>query len=370
MNHEGQNEELKPKAILKETDLLELAHKILQNRRFILKVCGIAAVLGLVVAFSIPKQYTAKVMMAPEVADKSGLSGSMGALASMAGINLGSMTGEDAISPQLYPKIISSAPFLTGLFDVQVTTKEGKLTTTLYDYLDKHQKIPWWGYIFRIPGTLLDGVYNMFIEKDLASSSTKINAFRLTKEQTKMAKVINEAITAFVDKKNDVITLSVTMQDPLIAASVADTVREKLQDAIIEYRTNKARNDLVFAEKLYKESQTEYLKAQKAYADYQDKNMDVALLRYEIESDRLKAQKDLAFSIFNQVSQQLQMAKAKVQENTPAFAVIQPATVPLLGSNMGKSIILILFILLGGLGAVAWLLVKDSIAGWKKKLLL
>lgn len=63
--------------------------------------------------------------LAPESGGKSG-GGSMGALAAMAGINLGTSSGEDALSPELYPDIVSSTPFLIELFDVKVKDQESK----------------------------------------------------------------------------------------------------------------------------------------------------------------------------------------------------------------------------------------------------
>lgn len=53
------------------------------------------------------------------------------------------------------------------------------------------------------------------------------------------------------------------MQDPLISASLTDTVMHCLQNYITNYRTNKARHDLAFTEKLYKEAKADYEKAQK-----------------------------------------------------------------------------------------------------------
>ena len=41
-----------------EIDLIELAQKLWKERKFLLKGCGIAVVVGLIVAFSIPKEYT------------------------------------------------------------------------------------------------------------------------------------------------------------------------------------------------------------------------------------------------------------------------------------------------------------------------
>ena len=120
---------------VQEIDLIEVARKIWAKRKLVFKNCCIAAVVGVIVAFSIPKEYETKVTLAPEIASgKNGLSGSLGSLASLAGINLGNMTSEDAISPELYPDILKSTPFLVELFNVQVETKKGDLKTTLYDY--------------------------------------------------------------------------------------------------------------------------------------------------------------------------------------------------------------------------------------------
>lgn len=49
-----------------EIDLLELAKKIWAKRRFIIKYALIGAVAGLVIGFSLPKEYTSSVKMAPE----------------------------------------------------------------------------------------------------------------------------------------------------------------------------------------------------------------------------------------------------------------------------------------------------------------
>ena len=78
-----------------EIDLIELAQKLWKERKFLLKGCGIAVVVGLIVAFSIPKEYTTTVKLAPETQDAAKKS-SLGGLAAMAGINLNAAAGADA----------------------------------------------------------------------------------------------------------------------------------------------------------------------------------------------------------------------------------------------------------------------------------
>lgn len=349
-----------------EIDLIELAQKVWAERKLVFKACGIAALIGLVVAFSIPKEYTTEVMLAPESATRSG-GGSMGALAAMAGINLGANSGEDALSPELYPDIVKSIPFLLELFDVKVTDQKAKIDTTLYAYLDKHQRAPWWSAVMSAPFKALGWTMSLFKDKP-EEKVGKADPFKLTIDEARVADVLSKRISVSIDKKTGVTTLSVTMQDPLISASLTDTVMHCLQNYITDYRTNKARHDLAFTEKLYKEAKADYTDAQKKYATFVDANQNIILLSYRAEQERLQNEMNLAYSVYTQVSQQLQMSKAKVQEITPVYTVVQPASVPLRAAKPNKIMILIGFIFLAGVGSIGWILfVKDLLKGWKKQ---
>lgn len=344
-----------------EIDLIEVAQKIWARRKLILKNCGIAVVVGVIIAFSIPKEYETKVTLAPEAAGKGSLSGSLGSLAAMAGINLGSVTGEDAISPEIYPEILKSTPFLVELFNVQVETKKGDLKTTLYDYMDEYQKSPWFSYIISAPFDILGWCISLFKEKPEEGDPAKADYFDLTSKQTAIAKAIQGNIQSAVDKKTGMISLSVRMQDPLISAALADTIKEKLQIFIIDYRTNKARKDLAFAEKLYREAEQIYFKAQQKYATYVDGNMNVVLVRFKAEEERLNNEMKLAYQVYNQVAQQVQIAKVKVQEQTPIYTIVQPATVSLRATSPKKAMILFGFVFLTFIGTIIGSLLKDKL---------
>lgn len=348
-----------------EIDLIELALKVWNDRKLVFKACGVAVIVGLVVAFSIPKEYSTSVTLAPESGGKSS-SGSMGALAAMAGINLGTSSGEDALSPDLYPDIVGSTPFLIDLFDVKVKDQEGKIDTTLYAYLNDYQRGPWWGAVLSAPFKALGWTISLFKEKPEDGGDAKLDPFHLTRDEAAIAGALRERISISADKKTGVTTLSVTMQDPLISASLTDTVMHCLQNYITDYRTNKARHDLAFTEKLYEEAKAGYTEAQKKYAHFVDANQNIILLSYRAEQERLQNEMNLAYQVYTQVSQQLQMAKAKVQEITPVYTVVQPATVPLNPAKPNKIMILIGFVFLAGVGSVGWILfVKDLLKGWK-----
>lgn len=352
-----------------EIDLIELAKKVWKGRKLILKSCGWAVLVGLVVGFSIPKEYTANVTLAPEsTSGGRSVSGGLSALAGMAGINLGASQTTDALSPELYPDIVKSIPFSIEMFDIKVTDMKGKLNTTVYEYLKEHQRQPWWGYITSAPFKALGWVIKTIKgEKEDTGTTNTVDPFKLTNEQNGIIATLGERIKVEVDKKTSVIKISVTMQDPLIAATLTNEVMEKLQDYITEYRTNKARKDLEYTQKLYEESMQSYHEAQQEYAAYMDRNQNVSLRSAQTQQERLRNEMELAFNVYNQTAQQLQVAKAKVQEDTPVYTVVEAATVPLRAVKPSKPMILIGFVFLAGVGACAWILFgKDLIDSFRK----
>lgn len=357
-----------------EIDLLELAKKVWDSRMLVLKVCGIGAVIGLVVAFSIPKEYTAEILIAPESSGKKSVSSGMGALAAMAGVNIGSSSGSDAIYPDLYPDIVSSMPFLIDLFDMEVHEQKDSTAMTLATYMKDHQKAPWWSSVVGAPFKLVGWTMSLFRDEE-EEKGDKIDPFCLTPEQKQIVDGIGSNIMITVDKKTMVITLAVTMQDPLIAAVVADSVRTKLQEYVTDYRTSKARTTLEFTEKLTREAREEYYEAQAKYTRFADTNQGLAMQSSRAELEKLQNEMNLAYNAYNQMSQQLRAAKADVEEVTPVYTIIQPASVPLRPSKPNKMMVLVGFIFLAAVGSVGWILfvddllknMKEQLAGNKQK---
>lgn len=347
-----------------EIDLLELALKVWAERRWILKWCGYAVIVGLVIAFSIPKEYTATATIAPELSDgKSG--GGLSSLAAMAGFNINTSSGADAIYPDLYPDIVSSTPFITGLFNIPVKDLEGEINTTLYCYLDEHQRSPWWSVIISAPFKVLEWTVSLFKEKK--NSGSGLDPFHLTNDQFKIAELLSERVGVSVDKKTGLTTLSVTMQDARIAACLTDSVMYRLQDYVTEYRTNKARQDFEFQKGLFERKKKEYEMAQENYARFSDANKNIILQSYRAEQVRLENEMNLAYQVYTSVAQQLQMAEAKVQEITPVYTVVEPATIPIRASKPSKAMILIGIIFLTGVLCVGWILFgHDLFRGLRK----
>ena len=350
-----------------EIDLLELAKKLWDGRKMIVKWAIIGAVAGIIIAFSIPKEYTTEIRLAPESAGQGGASGNLGALAAMAGISMGGGGGgKDAVSPQLYPDIVSSLPFSVELFDVEVTDIKGDKHETVREYIKNDISSPWWSAITSLPGRIIGGIMSLFRHSPEADTKAEPDLFRLTPEETGIAAALAQRVTVDVNGKTSIISISVTMQDPMVSAMLADTVAERLKKYVVNYRTNKARADLEYAQKLNDEARDEYYAAQQRYANYTDKNKGIILQSMRTEEERLQNEMSLAFNLYNTTAQQLQIAKAKVQEITPVYTIVQPATVPLVASKPSKMLILVGCVFLAIVAASAWILFgRDIIQAFK-----
>lgn len=337
----------------KEIDLLELATKLWANRKLLLMWCLWGAIAGLIIAFSIPREYSTGVKLAPEASGSKGNMGGLSALAGLAGISTGGASGADAVYPQLYPDVVGSVPFITSLFDVTVTTKEEKKNYTVREYLEEETRSPWWGVITGLPGKII-GVFRSSPSEE--EGDHVLNNFQLTAEEDALVAALAKRVTANVDQKTSVVTINVTMQDPLVSAILADTVVARLQEYVTAYRTNKARKDLEYAETLNREAQEEYYRSQQRLADYIDRNQNLATRSAQITRDRLENETSLAFGLYNQTAQQVQMAKAKVQETTPVYAVVTPATVPMRPTSPRKGLIIAGCTFLAFVACGAWIL--------------
>ena len=340
---------------IKEINLIEIIKKLQSNRKSILKAIGLGFIIGSIIAFSLPKAYKVNIALSPE-SGQNGNSNSFAGMASMLGIGGIGGNGQDALNSTMFPDLIKSTPFILEMYNVEVTPQKSQHAMKLSDYIDT-QKSPWWGYIFNLPGMAINGIKSLFISNDNTNESNSIiDPFRLTGEQNGKINAIKGALLASEDKKSGMTIVSATFQDPEVAATVADSAVAKLQKYIIDYRTRKAQEDCNYLEKLCKEHKEEYYKAQKAYADFMDANRNVVLQRTQAEGTRLQNDMSIAFQIYSQVETQLQVARAKVQEAKPVFAIVEPATVPLSPSSPNKKIIILGLMFLGFIGSSAWIL--------------
>lgn len=301
-----------------------------------------------------PDYYKCKVTLVPESSSSGSNFGALASLASSFGMNIGGANSKDAdaITPTLYPDLMKSLDFTTSLFDVRITTEEDSLEMSYYEYLRDYQRYPLWD-------EAMDAFWSLF-EDNEKKPIKKVDPFHLTGEQRSVMGKIMSKVVCTVDNKTDIISIDVTDQDPLVAATVADSVRNRLQEALTEYRTKKARHDLEYVKTLHKEAKVNYERACDLYADFMDSNHDIVLESVRQKQEKLENEMQLRYNNYNALSAQLLAAMAKVQEDTPAFTTLERATVPLSIAGPQRKRIVIFSTFLVFLAITGWVLYKED----------
>ena len=343
-------EEKKEKII--NINIVEVIRILWADKKKVYIYSFVAGVIGVALAFGTPKVYKSTVILAPEESG-AGFSGSISSVASMVGMNMKIGQTGDALYPEIYPDLMKSTDFIVGLFPIKVKKDKTGEQYTYQEYLQSHQKIAVADY----PKAVILNIIEKLKSEENSGPGHKVDPFRLTKKEDEIAKAISGNIDCSVDKKTNVITIIVKDQDPLIAATVADSVQLHLQKAITEYRTKKARVDLEYMEQLFDEARRQYDKARQTYAAYADANQEVMLQTYRMKEEDLENDMQLKYNIYQQVVEQRQLAQAKLQERTPAFTIVQRASVPIKHSSRPKVVTLAIWMFLGFMlrsGMLAW----------------
>lgn len=330
-------------------DYILVWKSIKKRKRLFYKTLPIAFVLACIYTLSIPRFYITEVKLAPEL-ENNGPAGALSSIASSFGFDLSEMQTTDAITPLLYPELMGDNGFVAELFDIKVVSKDGSINTTYKEYLSKHQKTEWWNMPI--------GWINNLLKKETIGGNKSFDPYFMSKKDDDIAGLIRDNITCKADKKTGVITIKVKAQDPLICKTIADSTKEHLQKFITDYRTNKARIDYEYYKRLAEDAKHEYEKKRQIYASTADANSKVALRSVEMKLEDMENDLQLKYNAYSTINTQLQAAKAKVQECTPAFTVIKGASVPVKHAGPKRMITVLLILIMTFLGTCAYIL-KD-----------
>jgi len=274
----------------------------------------------------------------------------------MAGINFGG--GVDAIGPDLYPKVVSSNAFVVGLLNAQVTTVDGSVSTDYLTYVREYMRRPWWGWIKVWFSRLMKKINPQPVFTTHDPSDGGINPTRMSREDELVVEAFKSTIGCVMDEKTGIIDVTFRAQDPLVAKTMVDSITAQLQQFITEYRTGKAKNDLEYYRALEVETRQSYDRTLRAYARYCDSHKGSLLQAYQSEMERLENDMQIAMNAYTQVKQQVQMAEAKVQEKTPAFTIVESASVPNRHASPRKMLMTLGWIFLGFVATAGWIYVK------------
>lgn len=341
-------------------DFKKYIDRLKDNKKIILIWTLVAIVLGVVIALTTPRKYSTMSKLAPELSNNA--VNRLTSLSQLAGLNSTILGTTDAVYPMVYPDIISSTAFVVDLFETPVSFVRNKelKDTTLYGYMLNYQKKSLLGTVMSVPGSVIGWAKGLLKKSEEQEPCDTLDSFHLSKEQFRVAKKIRQSLEATIDKKTMVVTIVVSMQDPVVSATVSKAVNDNLRKYVTRYRTQKAKQDLAYYQRLFDDAKQDYFEAQNRYARYVDYNQGVIRQSVRVEMTRLQNEVNLKYSLYSNISQQLQNAQAKVQQETPVFVDVIPPTVPMKPSKPSRKMIVLVITFLGFIAACTYVIIKKK----------
>lgn len=333
-------------------DLRAITHKLIQKRKVFYWVIPITFVVSALLILCVPRYYNCKITLAPELSN-TGAAGTLGSLVNSFGFDFGAPS-EDAIYPILYPDVVHSSDFIISLFDIPIVSSDKQYNGTYYNYLLSHQRYPFWTWTIRKIKSFLTP-RSFKTSGGNPDKTNELDPFWLNRNQVMVINLIQEKVICTVDKKTDVISISVTDQDPLICAVIADSVRSRLQEFMTRYHTQKAKDDMEYYSQLMKQAKEELDIAKTNYIHFIDGHSNMSQEHYRVEANNLKDEMELRQTAYSTFQKQYMAAQTKLQENTPIFTNIQGASVPFLPTGPRRVVFVLFMCMFVGIVTTLWL---------------
>lgn len=336
-------------------DMVALIHNLRDRRWLIAKITGGFLILGLLIALFSTAEYTSDALVLPDTGNAQGSSNLLQSYTDMLGLgDLGSMnlSEEGGIPPMVYPKIVQSLTFQNNLLEHEYYFGELDTTITGYTYFREFYG-PSLGSLFveytiGFPGKIWGS--DATATETLQWAKKKFNAdsiVALSPEQLEIIEEMRERVHIELDSQTGVLTITAKMPDAVAAAQVNRTLINMLKEFIKSYSTQKAAQNLDFAQLQYDQAKERYEMAQSELTEFQEENINPSSARAQARERELETEFDIASTMYNNVSQQLMSARMKVQEQTPVFKSLQEANVPAEKSEPNRIFILLLSIFIG-----------------------
>ena len=352
-------------------DIIALLKELWVARKIILKITLAFTFLGLFVAVFSENEFTASTTFVPLAQGSSVGGGSLGSLASLAGINIGGGVNSEDISPALYPQIVNSIPFQLELLNTPLTI-EGQ--TVPVSYSDYYENIYSPGllstikkYTVGLPGVLISLVRSAPEELEGFAGAKESKLIAISKEEYKLIEGLEDQIILDVNAKEGFISISVTMPEAIASAELALKAQQLLQEYALQFKTQKSMDQLQYIEDRYAEKEKAFNTIKIALARFQDHNASINTALGRTRLLQLQAEYDLAFTVYSELAKQLETQLLQVKKDTPLFTVLKPVSIPNEKSAPKKSLILVVYLFLGFVVSVGFVLVRKALMGFKKE---
>ena len=342
-------------------DIIAILKTVWNGRKLVLKSIATFFIVGCIVALLSPVIYTSETTFVPQTSDDqmSSAPKGLGSLAGLVGIDLNSAgsSSDSYLSPLLYSKIADSEEFSINLLNEQLINLEAE-TLTIKDYLSKDAGG------FNLIGFIKKYTIGLFSSNSPEETSLNpaLSAYNfISVEDFKMISGLRQKFSIELNEKEGYIKVIANDEDAFISTQLVSLVTKNLQSRIIALRTNKIKERLDYSKEQYDDKRSEFETLQNKVAKFKDSNKNISTAMFLSELEKLQSEYTLQENILMTLASEYNNNKIKLNKDTPIFSVIDEVFVPNLRSAPKRSLIVIIWIFLGFVLAVGYLLVKKPL---------
>lgn len=369
------------------SDLLDI---IWAGRLKILIITILFFCLAIFHVVSAPDEYLAESTFLPERQVQQFQMDRMFAFGELArSLNIGGSQSDGSLPSYFYPEIIASVEFQSELLAKEVELYNEGRTVTLFEYFTDVYEQPFRvrfynsirNYTIGLPMKFFRLITNIFTPRDETGQTPVLESTEVDNDE-KSPNIMNNHVIhqdrfyilspqyiaasesiverTQIDYGTLTIAVSTRMPDPLAAVQLNAYVADMLQNYLIEYRIEKARQNLQYIEALYEEAEERYERTTYELALFEDSNMGNLSAVADIERERLRERKNLAYSLYTSVASRLEEARTRLKEDTPIYTTFQDPEFST--QSIGASIYLLpASIFIGLFLGVIWLFIEKML---------
>ncbi len=355
-----------------DVSLKELITYIWKGRYKVLFVSIFFLLFGIFHYATAPKEYVSYTKLLQEAQNQPTGTDGLRMLGQLGGLNIAPGLGaQRGLSPELYPEIIESIDFQKELLLQPLEFSTLGQDLTLFEFFNYYYEEPFRtrfyrgirNYTVRLPITLYRNIRGLFNRATEAADSnpeqilenvtmTDREVLILTPEFRYARSQVDSRIE--LEPEGSILRVETKLSDPMAASQFNLIIAERMREYIVNYQNEKSRVNLQFVEKLYDEAGARYQRAQEELAMFTDRNQGNLTATAALELERLQDQRDLTFQLYSSISQRLEEARIRVQEDTPIFTTFQRPILPTEPESRSMLIIPVFF-LFGIFLAIMWI---------------
>ena len=335
-------------------DIIESLSKILKSKIFILKITILFTLIGIIYSLSLKNIYRSSSIFYPHY-EKIENTNNLRDLAGLAGINLGSQSNEN-IPSNLYPNLISSPIFKRKVLDETINVGGDQLSYR--DYLLNNSTSFDIKKILLFPITLLS---NLIPKDEVIINNNSADILSFSNDEYRIHKYLKNIIHLNLNEKEGFIELSVDDKNPHVASQVAEISKNILQESIIEFKIKNVNDTYEFISDQLEIAKNNFYIIQDSLARFKDKNKNIKTDLFLNQYSRIETEYNISRNLYNELAINKEKISIDVRKNTPIFTVIKPVVLPNDKFAPKRTIIVLIFSILGILIGSIWVLFKNSL---------